>query len=113
MHNENHGAEISGTGLNIPHPFFRPGPLGELLAMRILLIEDEQEIASFVVNGLREEHFAVDWADSAEKGLAWVKMNEYDLGIFDVKLPGMGGIEACQRSSANGAGASRSSSCRS
>ncbi len=65
--------------------------------MRILFIEDEREIASFVVNGLREEHFAVDWADSAEKGLAWVKMNEYDLGIFDVKLPGVGGIEACRK----------------
>jgi DNA-binding response OmpR family regulator len=64
--------------------------------MRILLIEDEWEIASFVVNGLRTEHFAVDWADNAEKGLAWVKLNSYDLGIFDVKLPKIGGIEACR-----------------
>ncbi len=65
--------------------------------MRILLIEDEPDIASFVISGLRREHFAVDWAESAEKGLAWVKLNSYDLGIFDVKLSGMGGIEACQR----------------
>jgi len=64
--------------------------------MRILLIEDEREIAKFIVNGLRAEHFAVDWADNAEKGLAWVRMSDYDLGIFDVKLPGMSGIDACR-----------------
>jgi DNA-binding response OmpR family regulator len=72
--------------------------------MRILLIEDERDIASFIVNGLRAERFAVDWADNAEKGLAWVKLNSYDLGIFDVKLPKMGGIEACQRLRERGRG---------
>ena len=65
--------------------------------MRILLIEDERDIATFIVNGLREERFAVDWADSGEKGLAWARLNDYDLGIFAAKLPGMGGIEACRK----------------
>jgi DNA-binding response OmpR family regulator len=64
--------------------------------MRILLIEGEQEIALFTVRGLREERFAVDWADSAEKGLAWAKWNRYDLGIIDAKQTGTSGIEACQ-----------------
>ena len=97
-HNGITGQEFRHSGLNIPNLFSCPAPRGAgTKKMRILLIEDEQDIASFVISGLRKEHFAVDWADSAEKGLAWVKLNSYDLGIFDVKLPGMGGIEACQR----------------
>ena len=56
--------------------------------MRILLIEDEKGIADFVLNGLRTEHFAVDWAQAADKGLLWAKVNPYDAGIFDIRLSG-------------------------
>jgi two-component system OmpR family response regulator len=56
--------------------------------MRILLLEDEKDIASFIMSGLKAERFAVDWADTGEKGLMWAKVNAYDLGIFDIKLPG-------------------------
>jgi two-component system OmpR family response regulator len=65
--------------------------------MRILLLEDEKDIASFIMNGLRAERFAVDWADTGEKGLMWAKVNEYDLGIFDIKLPGaQNGLQVCK-----------------
>ena len=64
--------------------------------MRILLIEDEKDIADLIMAGLRAERFAVDWADTGEKGLAWAKVNSYDLGICDVRLPGMGGLEGCR-----------------
>ena len=64
--------------------------------MRILLIEDQRQIADFIIKGLRAERFAVDWADTAEKGTGWVNINAYDLGIFDVRLPNMSGIEACK-----------------
>ena len=56
--------------------------------MRILLIEDEKGIAEFVMNGLRAERFAVDWAATAEKGLLLAKVNPYDAGIFDIRLSG-------------------------
>src|SRR5258708_329767 len=56
--------------------------------MRILLLEDEKDIASFIMSGLKAEHYAVDWANTGEKGLMWAKVNSYDLGIFDIKLPG-------------------------
>src|ERR1035441_3004118 len=65
--------------------------------MRILLIEDDGEIAAFIARGLRAEHFAVDWAHNAETGLAWAKWNSYDLGVFGAKLRGMGGVEACYK----------------
>lgn len=65
--------------------------------MRILLIEDKRELASYIIRGCRAERFAVDWADSADKGLAWAKWNRYDLGIFEATLPDITGIEACQK----------------
>ena len=64
--------------------------------MRILLIEDEREIAEFIMRGLRAERFAVDWANTGEEGLGWAKVNDYDIGIFDVRLPGMSGVEVCR-----------------
>lgn len=63
--------------------------------MRILLIEDEREIAEFILHGLRAERFAADWANTGEEGLGWAKVNEYDIGIFDIRLPGMSGVEVC------------------
>ncbi len=56
--------------------------------MRVLLLEDDKDIGNFIVHGLKSERFAVDWADTGEKGLAWAKVNEYDVGVFDIKLPG-------------------------
>jgi DNA-binding response OmpR family regulator len=56
--------------------------------MRILIIEDEEEIANFVMVGLRAERFAVDWAATSEKGLLFAKVNSYDCVVADVKLPG-------------------------
>lgn len=64
--------------------------------MRVLLIEDEKEIASFIINGLRTEHFAVDWTMTGEEGFRWAKINQYDLGIFDVRLQDVRGIEICK-----------------
>jgi DNA-binding response OmpR family regulator len=53
---------------------------------RILLVEDEPEIAEFVKKGFREERFAVDWAPTVEKAMAFAKINVYDCGIFDINL---------------------------
>ena len=66
------------------------------MSMRILLIEDEREIAEFIMRGLRAERFAVDWANTGEEGFGWAKVNEYDVGVFDVRLPGMSGVEVCR-----------------
>jgi len=64
--------------------------------MRILLIEDEREIAEFITSGLRKERFAVDRASTGEEGLGWAKVNDYDAGIFDVRLPGISCFEVCR-----------------
>lgn len=65
--------------------------------MRILLIEDEREIASLIAKSLKANRFAVDWARTAEEGLLWGKVNPYDLAIIDINLGrGMNGLEICK-----------------
>ena len=71
--------------------------------MKILLIEDEREIARFIINGLKTEHFAVDWAETGAKGLMWAKVNEYDLAILDINLGnGESGLDICEAIRAKG-----------
>jgi len=65
--------------------------------MRILLIEDEEKIASFVARGLKEAHYVVDVARDGEKGLFMAEANEYDLLILDIRLPGRDGISICRQ----------------
>jgi len=65
--------------------------------MKILLIEDEIDIANFVLAGLRAEHFTVDWAPTGAKGLMWAKVNAYDLAVIDINLgEGESGIDICE-----------------
>jgi DNA-binding response OmpR family regulator len=64
--------------------------------MRILVVEDEERIASFVARGLREAHYIVDVAADGEKGLYMAEINEYDLLILDVRLPKYDGISICR-----------------
>jgi DNA-binding response OmpR family regulator len=64
--------------------------------MRMLLVEDERRVASFVARALREEAYAVDVADTGPKGLEMALDGSYDLILLDLRLPGMNGIEVCQ-----------------
>ena len=65
--------------------------------MRILLVEDEKKIASFIARGLKEQHYAVDVAHDGGAGGVLASVNEYDLVILDVMLPGgVDGFSLCQ-----------------
>jgi two-component system OmpR family response regulator len=60
--------------------------------MRILLVEDDREIASFILKGLKEGGFAVDYAADGEDGL-YLALNEpYDAAIVDIMLPKLDGL---------------------
>ncbi|MHB8540637.1 MAG: response regulator [Candidatus Acidiferrales bacterium] len=65
--------------------------------MRILLVEDERKVASFVARALRENAYAVDAAATGEDGLRLALENPYDAILLDVRLPGMSGIELCRK----------------
>lgn len=63
--------------------------------MRILVIEDEEGIASFLKAGLESEYFAVDVAEDGERGSFLGRTNEYDVIILDNMLPKKNGAEVC------------------
>jgi len=60
--------------------------------MRVLVIEDDSKIASFVVNGLKQNGFAVDHAADGEKGLALGGAVNYDAAVLDIMLPKLDGL---------------------
>ena len=64
--------------------------------MRILLIEDEKKIASFIQRGLKEEHYVVDVTHDGEQGQFLADINPYDLIILDIMLPKKDGISVCR-----------------
>jgi len=61
--------------------------------MRILVVEDEKKVASFLKKGLEEEYYAVDCAFDGEEALFMVEANEYDLVLLDIMLPKIDGLE--------------------
>ncbi len=69
--------------------------------MRILVVEDEDRVASFIARGLRERSYAVDIARDAEQALYQAAINDYDLVILDVMLPGKDGFSVCRELRAN------------
>jgi DNA-binding response OmpR family regulator len=60
--------------------------------MRILLVEDDAPLASFVRKGLEAEHYAVDVAIDGQQAVDMASENEYDLLILDLNLPRLDGI---------------------
>lgn len=65
--------------------------------MRILLVEDEDGVASFIQKGLEEEGFTVDRAEDGEVGEHMGTTERYDMMVLDVNLPGMDGFTLCRR----------------
>jgi DNA-binding response OmpR family regulator len=64
--------------------------------MRILVVEDERRVASFVCRALRENTYAVDLADTGEKALEMAREIPYDSILLDVRLPGLSGVQVCR-----------------
>lgn len=61
--------------------------------MRVLLVEDDSKIASFIIKGLKAEGFAVDHAADGENGLHLALTEPYDAAIIDIMLPRMDGLK--------------------
>ena len=65
--------------------------------MKILLIEDDKEIARFIKKGLIENSYAVDTVSNGEQGLSSAFLSRFDLIILDIMLPKMNGVEVLKR----------------
>jgi two-component system copper resistance phosphate regulon response regulator CusR len=63
---------------------------------RILLIEDESSVVSFIKKGLSEEGYEVSVALDGNQGMQMAMAHEYDLIILDIMLPGKNGLDLCR-----------------
>lgn len=64
--------------------------------MRLLLAEDDQDMAKFMAKALREQSYAVDIASDGPQALNDAAVNDYDLAILDVNLPKKDGFSVCR-----------------
>ncbi len=64
--------------------------------MRILLVEDENKIASFIKKGLEAECYAIDVVNNGSNAVYMSEINVYDLIILDIMLPDKDGISVCK-----------------
>lgn len=65
--------------------------------MKLLLIEDEEDLSAIIAKGLRKTGYAVDCAYDGEEGLYMYGVNEYDLIILDLNLPVIDGINVLKQ----------------
>ncbi len=65
--------------------------------MRILVVEDDEKIASFVVKGLKQNSYAVDHCADGEKALALAQTVAYDAAVVDLMLPKLDGLSLIQQ----------------
>ncbi len=65
--------------------------------MRVLVIEDDRELAEAIGAGLRREQMAVDLAPDGDSGLERALANSYDVVVLDRDLPGLHGDDVCGR----------------
>lgn len=64
--------------------------------MRVLVVEDERKIATYVKHGLEEQAYAVDLAYTGREALDWAETVDFDLIVLDILLPEMDGIAVCR-----------------
>lgn len=64
---------------------------------KILIIEDEKQMAMFIEMELNHEGYSVDVEHDGREGLKRIEENEYDLILLDIMLPGLNGMEVCRR----------------
>jgi DNA-binding response OmpR family regulator len=65
--------------------------------MKILIVEDEPKVASFLKNGLEENNYTAEIAYDGLSAEKLAKRNMYDLFILDIIIPGMNGLELCKK----------------
>ena len=63
---------------------------------RILLAEDEENIADFVCRGLESFGFEADRASRGDEAWEKLQTKDYDLAVLDIRMPGMTGLDVCR-----------------
>jgi two-component system OmpR family response regulator len=71
--------------------------MGDNDAMRILVVEDDHQIASFVAKGLKQSGYAVDHCADGEEAMTLATTTAYDAAVVDIQLPKLDGLSLVQR----------------
>ena len=64
--------------------------------MRVLVVEDDPDMARFIIRGLREQAYAVDGVDAGAKAVEHAMTTPYDAIVLDVMIPAPDGLEVCR-----------------
>jgi DNA-binding response OmpR family regulator len=64
--------------------------------MRILVVEDDEKIASFIKKGLQEESYSVDVTENGYEAIYMIETNHYDIVLLDLMIHGLNGMEVCK-----------------
>jgi DNA-binding response OmpR family regulator len=64
--------------------------------MKILLVEDDEKISSFLQKGLKEEGYTVDCSFDGEEALYLIEQNRYELILLDIMIPSLNGMQVCK-----------------
>lgn len=67
------------------------------MTYRILVIDDEEAVRKSFILAFEDTEYIIDTVDSGERGIELSSQKKYDLIFLDLKMPGMGGIEALHR----------------
>lgn len=65
--------------------------------MKILIVEDEPKVASFIKKGLEENHYEAEIAYDGFSGEKLAQMYKYDMFILDIIIPGISGLDLCKK----------------
>ena len=65
--------------------------------MRILVVEDEQDLALAIADSLRRDGYAIDIAPTASSAMNLASVNSYDVVCLDLNLPDGDGLDVCRR----------------
>jgi two-component system OmpR family response regulator len=88
---------VSSTDPTEPVTEAIPTSINGAQTVRILMVEDDGQVAGFVREGLTRQGFAVDIAGDGLEGLDLALNGTYDTMIVDIRLPGISGLELLQR----------------
>lgn len=64
--------------------------------MRVLVVEDDKKIASFIKQGLQEESYNVDVTYHGDEAIYLAQVNKYDIILLDIMIPGTDGLNVCR-----------------
>ena len=65
--------------------------------MKLLVVEDEKDLANAIADGLTRQAYSVDLAYDGHAAQILIEVNQYDLLILDLNLPGVDGLEICKQ----------------